>query len=217
MASALITSLTLALPMLAHAATDNADTDKDKSGKKPEAGTLDKVQVRGSWFNPSSSKFTAELLDTPKTVSIVTEKLLEETGATNLQDALRMVPGLTFGAGEGGNPTGDRPFIRGFDGQSNTFVDGMRDVGMQTREVFNLEQVEVVKGPRSAYGGRDSGGGSINLVSKTPKLKDETRISLGLGTDNYQRETVDSNIVPVSYTHLATTTARAGCSSPCLG
>ncbi|MEN9310485.1 MAG: hypothetical protein RLY77_610 [Pseudomonadota bacterium] len=195
MASALITSLTLALPMLAHAATDNADTDKDKSGKKPEAVTLDKVQVRGSWFNPSSSKFTAELLDTPKTVSIVTEKLLEETGATNLQDALRMVPGLTFGAGEGGNPTGDRPFIRGFDGQSNTFVDGMRDVGMQTREVFNLEQVEVVKGPSSAYGGRDSGGGSINLVSKTPKLKDETRISLGLGTDNYQRETVDSNIV----------------------
>ena len=79
--------------------------------------------------------------------------------------------------------------------RSNTFVDGMRDVGMQTREVFNLEQVEVVKGPSSAYGGRDSGGGSINLVSKTPKLKDETRISLGLGTDNYQRETVDSNIV----------------------
>ncbi len=174
-------------------AADAADADAAPAEQK--ATDLDKVQVRGSWFNPSSPKFTAELLDTPKTVSIVTEKLLEETGATNLQDALRMVPGITFGAGEGGNPTGDRPFIRGFDGQSNTFIDGMRDVGMQTREVFNLEQVEVVKGPSSAYGGRDSGGGSINLVSKTPKLKDETRLGLGAGTDSYLRGTVDSNVV----------------------
>ena len=169
--------------------------DADAAPAEQKATDLDKVQVRGSWFNPSSSKFTAELLDTPKTVSIVTEKLLEETGATNLQDALRMVPGITFGAGEGGNPTGDRPFIRGFDGQSNTFIDGMRDVGMQTREVFNLEQVEVVKGPSSAYGGRDSGGGSINLVSKTPKLKNETRVGLGAGTDSYLRGTVDGNVV----------------------
>lgn len=182
------TGLAIALPA---AAADSAVGD----AAGPQATTLDKVQVRGSWFNPSSAKFTAELLDTPKTVSIVTEKLLQETGATNLQDALRMVPGITFGAGEGGNPTGDRPFIRGFDGQSNTFVDGMRDVGMQTREVFNLEQVEVVKGPSSAYGGRDSGGGSINLVSKTPKLRDETRVSVGAGTDNYLRSTLDANAV----------------------
>ena len=190
LATSLVTGLMLASPAYAQSSKEGADKQDGK-----EAVTLDKVQVRGSWFNPSSPKFTAELLDTPKTVSIVTEKLLEETGATNLQDALRMVPGLTFGAGEGGNPTGDRPFIRGFDGQSNTFVDGMRDVGMQTREVFNLEQVEVVKGPSSAYGGRDSGGGSINLVSKTPKLKNETRVSVGAGTDDYLRGTVDANVV----------------------
>ena len=161
----------------------------------PQATDLDKVQVRGSWFNPSSPKFTAELLDTPKSVSIVSEKLIQETGATNLQDALRMVPGITFGAGEGGNPTGDRPFIRGFDSQSNMFVDGLRDVGSQTREIFDLEQVEVVKGPSSAYGGRDSGGGSLNLVSKTPKLKNETNASIGVGTDSYARGTVDANYV----------------------
>lgn len=152
---------------LAAQAADSADGSR-------KATDLDKVQVRGSWFNPSSPKFTAELLDTPKSVSIVSEKLIAETGATNLQDALRMVPGITFGAGEGGNPTGDRPFIRGFDSQSNIFIDGLRDVGSQTREIFDLEQVEVVKGPSSAYGGRDSGGGSLNLVSKTPKLKNET-------------------------------------------
>ncbi|MBH1802279.1 TonB-dependent receptor [Stenotrophomonas maltophilia] len=174
---------------LAAQAADSADASSRN------ATDLDKVQVRGSWFNPSSPKFTAELLDTPKSVSIVSEKLIAETGATNLQDALRMVPGITFGAGEGGNPTGDRPFIRGFDSQSNVFVDGLRDVGSQTREIFDLEQVEVVKGPSSAYGGRDSGGGSLNLVSKTPKLKNETSASMGIGTDSYARGTVDANYV----------------------
>ncbi len=160
-----------------------------------DATELDKVEVRGSWFAPSSQKFTATLLDTPKSVSVVGEQTIQEIGATTLVDALRMVPGITFGAGEGGNSTGDRPFLRGFDGQSNMFVDGLRDVGSQTREVFALEQLEVVKGPSSAYGGRDSGGGSINLVSKTPKLKDETRISMGVGTDSYTRGTVDANYV----------------------
>ena len=176
-------------PLTALAADADADSAKNK------ATDLDQVQVRGSWFAPSSPKFTAELLDTPKSVSVVSEKTIQEIGATNLVDALRMVPGITFGAGEGGNSTGDRPFLRGFDGQSNMFVDGLRDVGTQTREVFDLEQLEVVKGPSSAYGGRDSGGGSINLVSKTPKLKNETNVSMGVGTDSYARGTVDANYV----------------------
>ncbi|WP_409475704.1 TonB-dependent receptor [Stenotrophomonas sp. Y-13] len=167
----------------------------DADAGAAQATDLDKVQVRGSWFAPSSPKFTAELLDTPKSVAVVTEKTLQEIGATNLVDALRMVPGITFGAGEGGNSTGDRPFLRGFDGQSNMFVDGLRDVGSQTREVFDLEQLEVVKGPSSAYGGRDSGGGSINLVSKTPKLKNQTSASMGVGSDRYARGTVDANYV----------------------
>ncbi|TDB28284.1 TonB-dependent receptor [Stenotrophomonas sp. ATCM1_4] len=187
----LTSALLIAIAPLAAHAADSADNSADPR----KATDLDKVQVRGSWFAPSSPKFTADLLDTPKSVSIVSEKLIQQTGATSLQDALRMVPGITFGAGEGGNPTGDRPFIRGFDSQSNIFVDGLRDVGSQTREIFDLEQVEVVKGPSSAYGGRDSGGGSLNLVSKTPKLKNETSVSMGAGTDSYARGTVDSNYV----------------------
>ncbi|MFT3763407.1 MAG: TonB-dependent receptor [Pseudoxanthomonas sp.] len=185
----LAAGLAMALPAVAAAA--------DNDAKKPEedAKTLDKVQVRGSWFGSTSSKFTSDLTNTPKTLNIVSAEMIQETGVTNLMDALRMVPGITFTAGEGGNATGDRPFIRGFDGQSNTFIDGLRDVGMQTREVFNLEQIEVVKGPSSAYGGRDSGGGSINLASKTPKLKDETRVGLGAGTDSYYRGTIDANAV----------------------
>jgi len=143
--------------------------------------------------DPSSSKFTAPLVDTPKSVTVITSKIIEQTAATSLTDLLRTSPGITFGAGEGGQPLADRPFIRGASSANNIFVDGVRDSGGQTREIFNLEQVEVVKGPDSAYGGRGSGGGSINLSSKTPKADTFARGSLGLGTDAYVRATADLN------------------------
>ncbi|MGU3627195.1 TonB-dependent receptor, partial [Comamonas sp. C24C] len=161
--------------------------------------TLDAVTVTES-AAPSlktdvapSAKFTAPLLDTPKTVQVISEEVLKQTGATSLQDALRSTPGITFGNGEGGNPSGDQPFIRGMDSQSSTFVDGMRDISAGTREIFNIEAVEVVKGADSAYAGRGGAGGSINLVTK--KAKNENFISgdVGLGTDNYQRGTLDLN------------------------
>jgi len=97
--------------------------------------------------------------------------VIDDTASTTLVDALRTTPGITFGAGEGGNPLGDRPFIRGYDAQASTFVDGMRDIGASSREVFNLEQVEVSKGPDGAYGGRGGAGGSLNLISKTPQAR----------------------------------------------
>lgn len=141
----------------------------------------------------SSTKYTAPLLDTAKTINVIPAQALQESGATSLTEALRMTPGITLGAGEGGNPVGDRPFIRGADSQSSTFIDGMRDIGSQSREVFNLEQVEVVKGPNGAVDGRGAAGGSINLVSKTPKSSNFVEGNIGLGTDNYQRATIDGN------------------------
>ncbi len=79
---------------------------------------------------------------------------MQETAATSLQDALRNVPGITFAAGEGGTPTGDLPSIRGFNSSGNIYVDGLQDIGVQTRDIFDLEQVEVIKGPDSSIAGR---------------------------------------------------------------
>ena len=153
------------------------------------------VQVEGKKriAEVTSPKFTAPLVDTPKAITVIPQKIITQTGATSLQDILRTSPGITFGAGEGGQPLADRPFIRGQSSGNNVFVDGLRDSGGQTREVFNLEQVEIVKGPDSAYGGRGSGGGSINLSSKTPKADDFAAASLGVGTDEYVRATADLN------------------------
>lgn len=140
-----------------------------------------------------SAKFTAPLIDTPKTVTVINQELLQQTGATTLQEALKATPGITFGNGEGGNPSGDQPFIRGADAQSSTFVDGMRDIAAGSREAFNLESVEVIKGADSAYAGRGGAGGSINLTSKKAKNEDSISGDVGLGTDHYKRATLDLN------------------------
>src|SRR3546814_11507996 len=100
-----------------------------------------------------------------------------------------------MGMGEGGNPFGDRPFIRGRDSSAGITVDGIRDTGSQSRETFNLEQIEVVKGPSGAYGGRGTAGGGINLISKTPKAENFVAGSVTLGTDQTKRVTGDVNYV----------------------
>src|SRR5690606_16711749 len=129
----------------------------------------------------SSPKLTAPLLDTPRSITIVPAELMKDRGATSLQDVLRTTPGITLGSGEGGTPTGDRPFVRGYEASTDIFVDGARDYGRGSHETFNLESVEVVKGPSSAYTGRGGTGGSINLVTKTPQKDDFLEASAGFG------------------------------------
>ncbi|CAN7283615.1 TonB-dependent receptor [Brevundimonas sp. LjRoot202] len=160
-----------------------------------DATNLGTVTVTGdpARREPQSPEFVAPLVDTPRSVTIIPQQIIEQTAATSLQDILRTSPGITFGAGEGGQPLADRPFIRGQSSGNNVFVDGVRDSGGQQREVFNLEQVEVIKGPDAVYSGRGSGGGSINLSSKAPRLTNFSRFGLGAGTDGYLRGTVDQN------------------------
>lgn len=141
----------------------------------------------------ANSKFVAPLLDTPKSVSVISKQLIADTQVTTLSDALRTVPGITLGAGEGGNPNGDRPFIRGYNSESSMYVDGVRSATSQNREMFAVEQVEVTKGSASAMGGAGTTGGSINMISKVAKQGDFLEGSVGAGTDNYQRITLDGN------------------------
>jgi len=140
-----------------------------------------------------SPKMTAPLLDTPRTVQVVPQQVIQDQAATSLQDVLRNSPGITFGAGEGGRPGGDIPIIRGQNSAGSIFVDGVRDSSIQVRDTFNLEQVEIIKGPDSVYSGRGGAGGSINLVTKKPKAVDFAEGTLQVGTDNNYRATADGN------------------------
>jgi len=141
----------------------------------------------------SSPKFTASLLDLPQTVQVVSQETMQNTASTTLMEALRTVPGITFGAGEGGSPLGDRPFIRGMDSQSSIYVDGIRDIAAQSREVFDVESIEVQEGPGGAYGGRGTGGGSIDMNSKLANRKNFIAGSFMPGTSGYKRGVVDGN------------------------
>jgi catecholate siderophore receptor len=173
-------------------------TDSKASGN---AIALDATAITGEAQDPtsyqvekaSSPKYTAPLVDTPRSVTVIPQQVLKDTGALNMQDALRTVPGITFGAGEGGNPQGDRPFIRGFDAQGDTYLDGVRDTGSQSREIFAVENIEVSKGPNSAIGGRGAAGGSINLVSKKAHLGNSFDGGFTWGSDQTQRYTLDGN------------------------
>lgn len=179
--------LTMPFATSAWAADVEADTE------------LSAVEVSVHKANPmkatesASDKFTAPLRDTPKTVQVITREVLDQRGVVSLEEALRSTPGITFGAGEGGNPVGDRPFIRGIDSQQSISVDGLRDIAAGSRETFNVEQVEVIKGADSAFNGRGGAGGSISVETKKPQANDFTHLDLSVGTDKYVRAVVDSN------------------------
>lgn len=165
------------------------------------SGTLPEVKVESAGDagykagTVSSPKFTQPLLDTPQTISIVKEQVLREQAASTLTEALRNTPGAsTFFLGENGNTsTGDAIYMRGFDSSSSIFVDGVRDLGAVSHDVFNIQQVEVVKGPAGTDNGRTAPTGAINLVSKQPTLENSFAASLGAGSASYKRGTVDWN------------------------
>jgi catecholate siderophore receptor len=171
------------------------------AAQSQDAPVLNEVYVNASADVPyktdksASPKLTLKpLLDTPKTIQVVKKEMLQEQGAISLADALRNTPGITMQLGENGNTAaGDTFQMRGFSTQASTFVDGVRDLGAATRDVFNVEQVEVIKGAAGADIGRGASSGYINLVSKLPTLEDAHEVMLSVGTEENKRLTVDIN------------------------
>ncbi|WP_205741875.1 TonB-dependent receptor [Halomonas marinisediminis] len=166
-----------------------------------EAIELDSLTVIGEYSDTgyksersASGKYVKPLLDTPRTVSVVPEQVIEEQQALSLRQVLSNVSGITFDAGEGGGGSGDKINIRGFSANANMKVDGLRDSSQNNRtDMFNTERVEVIKGPSSVFGGAGTAGGVVNMVSKTPKNRSFVDAGLGLGSDDYRRLTLDAN------------------------
>ncbi|WP_043309186.1 TonB-dependent siderophore receptor [Pseudomonas sp. ML96] len=185
--------MAMATSSAVHAAEAPANTrstvELEATNVVDEADGEENYQVQRA----ESPKYTAPLIDTPRSVTVVPQQVIKDTAALSLQDALRTVPGITMGAGEGGNPQGDRPFIRGFDAQADTYLDGVRDTGAQTREIFAIESIEVSKGPNSSFGGRGSAGGSLNLVTKKAHQGNSFDGGFTWGSDQTQRYTLDGN------------------------
>lgn len=193
----LIAIAALAAPLSAQAQTEGQKNLQEQSKKE---NALPEIKVQGVQDIPykaevsSSSKLVKPLLETPQMVSVIKKELLQEQGAYNLMDALRNTPGITMQLGENGNTAaGDTFQMRGFATQSSVFVDGVRDLGAITRDTFNVEQVEVVKGPAGADVGRGAASGYINLASKAAMLDDVTSGTASINDGNNKRVTADIN------------------------
>lgn len=190
--TASIVALATTLPLAAHAA------DSELQVTQLPTIAVQAEQVNNSYLAPksSSAKRTETILDTAKTVQVITEKALKDQGLLSLQQALATTPGISFGAGEGGGGYGDKINLRGYDATYNTTVDGLRDAALTNRsDLFNYSAVEVIKGANSVENGVGQISGGVNLVSKTPKNRDSNEVALGFGSDSYKRFTGDFNKV----------------------
>jgi catecholate siderophore receptor len=141
-----------------------------------------------------SNKYTEPLLDTPQSFVVIPRVLLDEQNVTTVDQALRNVPGITIGGGEGGGAQGSQYRIRGSAGANDTYVDGIRDTFTRFgTDAFNLEGIEVGKGGSGTYNGRGTTGGFINQVSKQARLENFYAGGVSLGTDWTRRATADVN------------------------
>ena len=157
--------------------TVQSDTDKNALNHAPPVSNM-----------PSES-----IQDTPQAVTVVTGETMKQQATTTLGDALRNVPGITIAIGEGGTLAGDQFKIRGFDAKDDVYLDGLRDFAAYTRDSFNYEEVQVLKGPSGLMFGRGTTGGAINTISKTPFLADSIIAHLEGGNGDHFRSTADLN------------------------
>jgi catecholate siderophore receptor len=182
------------LPMAAHA------NEVDNAAMEITPATTVEIVGKANGFraeHASSPKYTEKLVDTAQSVQVIKKELFEQQGALTLTEALRNTPGVgAFFLGENGNTnTGDAIFMRGFDTSGSIFVDGVRDIGSVSRDVFNLEQIDVVKGPAGTDNGRGSPTGSVNLVTKKAHMAQGVAASLTGGSGSQKRATADLNTV----------------------
>lgn len=164
-----------------------------------DAAPVTQIEITGQQeddYRPAVSHVGAKtaqaLRDIPQTVNVVDKQLMQAQGATSLADALRNVPGITIGGAEGGQ-IGNNINLRGFTARTDIYLDGFRDRGQYYRDVFDLEQIEVLQGPSSMLFGRGSTGGVINQETKQAKLSNFAEVSGTVGSDGRLRTTLDDN------------------------
>ena len=166
--------------------------------------TLKTVTVRETQESPTAAKESLlvkksgiakgnqALKDIPQTVTVMTEKLMNDQNLDDFRKVLKATAGVTFLAGE----TGEEDVrMRGFSLQQagDIYVDGLRDAPLIERDTFNLDRVEVLKGSASMLFGKGSTGGVVNQVNKQPFLMDQSEVNLTVGSGNTRRATVDLN------------------------
>jgi catecholate siderophore receptor len=141
----------------------------------------------------SIGKGTQDLRDIPQSVTVLTERLIDDRNLDTLKEALHNTAGISFQAAEGGE---EDIRLRGFSLNStgDIFVDGIRDPAFYERDTFNVDRLEVLRGSASMLFGRGSTGGAVNQVNKQPMLYGRNEVDLTVGNGKYARATADLNL-----------------------
>ena len=138
-------------------------------------------------------KGNQELRDVPQSVTVVTEKLIEDRRIDTVKEALHYTAGISFQAAEGGE---EDIRLRGFSlaASGDIYVDSLRDPAFYERDTFSFERIELMRGSASMLFGRGSTGGVVNQVSKMPFLADAGEVNVSVGSGDYLRFTGDFNL-----------------------
>ena len=180
-ATAALGPLGWAAPALAEAAADDEAPAIIVYGR-PDGYDIEKT--------PTATKTQTPLVDVPQSITVISREQLDDQGIATLGDALRYVPGVTLGQGEGHR---DQITLRGQSSTADFFVDGIRDDAQYYRPLYNVERVEVLKGANAMIFGRGGGGGVINRVSKAAEF-DRTQGSISGGVDTFGAWSVAADI-----------------------
>lgn len=185
-------SLAGSLGGFAHAQTDTTRATLQTVTVREKAEAPEgKDAVRAT--HSTIGKGNQELRDIPQSVTVATERLMDDRNLDTMKEALKNTAGITFLAAEGGE---EDIRLRGFPLQAtgDVFVDGMRDPAFYDRDTFNLDRMELLRGSASMLFGRGSTGGAVNMVNKVPRLMDEHQVDVTLGSHQYRRAVGDFNI-----------------------
>ena len=136
----------------------------------------------------TATKTDTPLREVPASVTVVPASLMKDQAMQSMRDVFRYVPGVLMHQGEGNR---DQIVIRGISTTADFYVDGVRDDAQVFRDLYNLERVEVLKGPAGMVFGRGGAGGVVNRVTKKPVFDGVTEASVTVGSWNQLRGTAD--------------------------
>ncbi|MCW3796375.1 TonB-dependent siderophore receptor [Sphingomonas sp. BN140010] len=131
------------------------------------------------------------LRNIPQAISVVSEAQIEDQSLRSVADLLLFVPGATPGTGEANR---DQLTLRGNNTTADFFVDGLRDDAQYFRDFYNLDRVEVLKGPNAMIFGRGGGGGVINRVTKRPSFGNHQQLIISRDSEGGTRGTADIDL-----------------------
>ena len=115
----------------------------------------------------TATRTNADLKDIPQSLSVISERQIEDQSLRSIADVLTYVPGATPGTGEGNR---DQITLRGNNSTADFFIDGVRDDVQYFRDLYNADRIEVLRGPNAMIFGRGGGGGIVNRVTKRSGL-----------------------------------------------